>query len=523
MSTPTKIDTLTRSHFAAYALDGVTAREGAAGDFSTILLRNAALAGEAVAIAEIGDGQYVASFTPTALGTYTLVLHDSLTETDSVETFSVSENDIDDVVAAVNAITAHDALVSVTNIESLRAGAVWAPNLVFLRRSTMTPVDPDSIDTLVILEGDGSTEVEEIDGGDLTREELGRYSAEPEQLASAGNYFLRVTFTYSGVEIVDILRIYAAPARGEASGGAGSTTDLARVYTYPASLTAARFNLSDYTAAEVWRRIRDVSAQIEALTKGNIFNGEYGDYLCSGRSRRTVYHPMQLPFVYVESIHLSADRTDHLRDGIFRTPYSSYADPEVASTNWALRGGLIESIKYDFPMGSGNVTVTGAVGKLEPSKFVSTLSASVVGSDSDSVEVEDSAGFAPRDVVDLIGEDNAARVILTSVDRTTHTLYFDALGGDFESIPVGATVRSFGAVPRPVEQVANYLFGVLLREEAANADGVEHIPAGRIRREKTDDYEIEFQIADASATLTGSVRYDLLLLPYMKAIDVRIP
>ena len=90
----------------------------------------------------------------------------------------------------------------------------------------MPPVDPDSIDTLVILEGDGSTEVEEIDGGDLTREELGRYSAEPEQLASAGNYFLRVTFTYSGVEIVDILRIYAAPARGEASGGAGSTTDL---------------------------------------------------------------------------------------------------------------------------------------------------------------------------------------------------------------------------------------------------------------------------------------------------------
>lgn len=523
MSTPAKLNSVTRSHFAAYGLDGVTAREGAAGDFTALLLRNAAVSAEAVTLTEIGDGQYVASFTPVSLGTYTLVLHDSVTDTDSVESFTVSENDIDDVAAAVASITAYDALVSVTDVEALRASTDWAPTLVFLRRSTMTPIDPDSIATLEILEGDGATEVETIDGEDLTRESLGNYVAAPEQLPSAGSYFLRVVFVYAGVEITDILRIYAAPARGEASGGSGSAADLARVYTYPSSLAAARFDLSDYTRAEVWRRIRDVSAQIEALTKGNIFNGEYGDFLCSGRSRRTVYHPLQLPFVYVESVSLSEDRTDHLRDGIFRRPYSSYASPEIASENWALRGGLVESIKYDFPMGSGNVTVTGAIGKLEPSKFVETTSATIVGADSTSVEVEDSAGFSARDVVDIIGEDGAVRVILTSIDRADHVLYFDAVGGEMDAIPSGALVRSFGAVPRPVEQVANYLFGVLLREEAANADGVEHIPVGRIRREKTDDYEIEFQVSDASATLTGSVRYDLLLLPYMKAIDVRIP
>jgi hypothetical protein len=511
------------SHFGLYEADGTTPRTGASADVEVALLRDDEIIDLVVTVEELEAGDYVASFTPDEVGFYTVKLTDTAQAVDIVESFEVSANSLDDVAAAVAAITAHDALVSVTGIETLRASSAWSPNLIFLRRSTMSPIDPDSVTSLEILGGDGSTEVEAIDGEDLERVSLGNYEAAPAQLEAAGTYFLRVTFVYGGTEIVDVLRIYAQPARGEASSSSGSAVDLARVYTYPSSLEAARFDLSDLTQAEVWRRIKDVSAQIEVLTKGNLFNGEYGTFECSGRGRRIVYHPQQHPFVHLESVQLSESRTDHGRDGFFRRPLDSFGSPTIASAKYHLRAGMVEGIRYDFPMGAGNVLVTGAIGKLEPAKYAETLSASEVGADSDSVQVEDSTGFAARDVVDIIGETFAVRVILTSIDRADHVLYYDAVGGEFDAIPAEAVVRTFGAVPRAVEQVANYLFGVLLREEAANADGVEHIPAGRIRRERTDNYEIEFQMAGINETLTGSPKYDLLLLPYMKAIDVRIP
>jgi uncharacterized protein YjbK len=53
-------------------------------------------------------------------------------------------------------------------------------------------------------------------------------------------------------------------------------------------------------------------------------------------------------------------------------------------------------------------------------------------------------------------------------------------------------------------------------------NGQEPVLQGRIRREKTDDYEIEFQISDPNATLTGSKKFDSLLAPYILSSDVRI-
>ena len=50
-----------------------------------------------------------------------------------------------------------------------------------------------------------------------------------------------------------------------------------RIYTTPTSIAQARFNLDGYTAAEVWDMIRDVSAEIDSITR-HLFNGEYGTY-----------------------------------------------------------------------------------------------------------------------------------------------------------------------------------------------------------------------------------------------------
>ena len=523
MSAPAKVGEVVSSHFSMYEADNTTMRAGASADASVTLLLGLAVAAEAVVVTEVTPGEYAATFTPTEVGTYTVIIRDTVRLSDYVESFTVTESSLDDVADAVVAITAHDALVSILGVEGLRASADWTPTVLFLRRSTMTPIDPDSVTTLEILSGDGVTELETIPGGDLIRIALGRFRAAPEQLAAAGQIFLKVTFVYLGAEIVDIARVYVSPARGVASGSSGSAVSLARIYTCPTFLTEAQFDLGDRTPEQVWQLIQDVSAQIEVMTNGNIFNGEYGEYACSGRARRIIYHPHQVPFCKVDLVELDGDRTDHSRDGLFRWTYHACGVETITASRYTLRAGMVESIHRDFPQGALNVTVTGALGSPEPAHYATTLSTTAVGADSDSVDVEDVEDFRVRDVVEMLGATSAVRVIVTSIDVGSGRIFFDAVGGSFDEVEVGATVRTFGQVPRPITLVANYLFGVAMREQDANAAGDEFIPAGRVKRERTDNYEIEFQLGSAADSLTGSPRYDRMLFPYMKPIDVRFP
>lgn len=419
-------------------------------------------------------------------------------------------------------------IASIDGISSLRAGAAWSPVLVILDEATMTPTDLDLVlgvpgAALTVLAGDGTTVVQAVDGSAMTRQAVGRYAVTLDPLPSSGVYFLRVAFIVANVEYLDPVRIMAGPPVTVDAGLVGTAGSLARVYTYPGSLLSAGFDLGDLTPLQVWDAIRDVSAEIEAITKGNIFNGEPGDYACSGRARRVVYHPLQLPFCHLERVSLSQDRTDHLRDGMYRITMSSWQDPVVDEDRYTLRAGMVESIRASFPMGVGNVVVRGAVGTLAPAHHVETTSVTEVGPLSGSVQIADLTGFQPRDVVDVVGVAGAVRVVVKAVDVGTSSLVFDPLGGAFEPVEAGAVVRTYGAVPRQVELVANYLFGVRQREVRANAAGEEFLPAGRIKRERTDDYEIEFQPGSASDSLTGSPKYDQMLIPYLKPIDVRVP
>ena len=415
-------------------------------------------------------------------------------------------------------------IVSATGVDAVRAGSAWAPALVFLTLETMTPADPDSVVTVEVLSGDGQTVIETILGVDLVRTALGRYTVSPAVLAASGIIFLRVTFILNEVELPPaILQIVVLPDLGAVEVASGGNSILARVYTCPAFLAEAQFDFGTRTAAQVWELIRDVSAQIETLTNGNIFNAEYGEYACSGRARRIIYHPHQMPFCKVDLVELDGDRTDHSRDGLFRWTHHAWGIATIEATRYVLRAGMVESIYKDFPQGPLNVTVTGAIGSPQPMHYATTVSTTAVGAGSNSVDVADVAGFSARDVIEVIGEFGAVRTIATSIDTNLGRIFFDAAGGSFDEIEIGATVRTFGQVPRPITLVANYLFGVAMRELDANANGDEFVPVGRIRRERTDNYEIEFQLGNASESLTGSPRYDMMLFPYMKPIDVRFP
>ena len=293
-----------------------------------------------------------------------------------------------------------------------------------------------------------------------------------------------------------------------------------RIYTTPTSIAQARFNLDGYTAAEVWDMIRDVSAEIDSITR-HLFNGEYGTYECDGRGRRIAYHPRGWWFCYVESVTHLFNRTNEEANNRYRDRITFESDKILNPNDYVLKAGLIESVFRDFAGGPRNLSVVGAVGRLEPFHYFASSSTTEVDETSDYVDVVDSSGFQPRDVIDLLADDVSVRVIINRIDRTLNRLFFDPLGAEVV-VPIGADVRTFGATPRAIELVANYFIGVTLRERAANVNGQEPILQGRLRREKTDDYEIEVQISDPNSSLTGSKKFDSLLAPYILSSDVRI-
>lgn len=518
------VGTACHSEFGLYEVDGVTPRAGASADVSTVLLLDGVVAVEAVVVAEVDGtpGWYVATFTPLSAGKYSVVIRDTAFSRDMVESFDVTVNSIDDVAG-------DQYVVSVDAVSGLRALSDWAPILIFLRRNTMSLVDIDQdgngdpVLQVEILSADGATVVETILGAGATRLQAGKYQVVPEQLASSGTYFLRVSYEIDGLGVVDLLRVVAAPPLSDVNGATGVSATIARIYTYPTSLAQAKYDLSALESDEVWHLIRDVSTEIEALTRGNIFNGEYGSYACSARSRRVVYHPLQHWFNCLDEVRIVQENSDRRRDGLYRLLFSTYLSPIVPSTEYTLRAGMVESISRSFPEGTCNVVVKGAIGMLDPAHRAATTSTEGVTAESNSVVVASLTGFAARDVVEVVSDVGAIRFIATGLDVATSSILFDAMGGSFTEIPAGSVVRTFGQVPRGVELVANYLFGVRLRELQSNAAGQEFIPAGRVRRERTDDYEIEFQPLAAADSLTGSPRYDQLLARYLKPIDVRVP
>ena len=118
-------------------------------------------------------------------------------------------------------------------------------------------------------------------------------------------------------------------------------------------------------------------------------------------------------------------------------------------------------------------------------------------------------------VADDIGAQASGRIAIT-----------DRMGGRFipETIPAGATVTTYGKVPRGIEMVANYLVGNALQEIAsrqnANANPID--PA-RIKREETDDYQYElFSASEARSLITGSAKFDTILQAFTRPGGVRI-
>lgn len=507
--------------FALYEADGTTKRAGAAGDIATILTRNAVVSGEAVAIAEIvgAAGEYVATFTPLVVGSYTLVLRDTLFLRDYVETVQAFANDVDDVAAALAALpAAADVVLEVLNVDAVRVGVAFAPVVKFRRKSTLALFDPTPFSKAEVVNGLGEV-LQTILEADIDHDALGVFSFDAAAPVAAGSVFLRFTFQLpgGGIDLIDVVRVRVAAAAGDIAAADGAPSRLERIYTCPTFLTRAGYDLAALDDIVVWDLIRSAAAVIDRYTD-QWFNGEYDTWRLDGRGRPVVEHKSGIPFISIESVEVLDTRTNRENERLTETTWHRGGTGILSVDEYVNRGRALERIYSDFPGGPHNIKLVGALGWVENGREVETESTSELAEGGNFIDIEDAAGFQVRDVVDIVGEDDAVRVILTAVSRAQSRLFFDPIVGLTDAIPATALVRTFGQVPRAVETVANYLFGSLLRDRAAFVAGEEPIAPGAIKREKTDDYEIEYAIntsGDSGATpTTGSARYDQILAQY---------
>ena len=312
-----------------------------------------------------------------------------------------------------------------------------------------------------------------------------------------------------------------------------------RIYTAPLFLQDEGFDLANLTNNQLWSMIRDVSAVVDNLT-GQWFNAEYGTWFFNGRGRELINHPHLVPILRVESVEVLADNTnyrnasfpEHTVDYPFNQSahvghFSYGGTGALAATEYQIQNRMIERIRNPFPGGVKNVQVVGALGWIEDHRYVATTTTAQLTEASTSITVTDVAGFKYRDVVEVVNGNDIIRFIITEINPATNTLTFTTgLGREMTNVTVdaGAVVRTFGQVPRAIESLTNYLLGeaiAAVRARAAGANIV--IDPARIKREETDDYEYElFAPGQAAALVTGSAKYDNILMAFSRPGGVRI-
>jgi len=166
-----------------------------------------------------------------------------------------------------------------------------------------------------------------------------------------------------------------------------------------------------------------------------------------------------------------------------------------------------------------NVGLVGVLGYVDPFKAVATTTVAEVTSNTAEIEVVDASEFEARDVIEIIGTDTVARLMVVSVDYATDTLTVDPGTATLleRDIEADVVLRTWGKVPLPIEKLAHFLYASAVMEYGAFGAGEVPLDPSRIRRERTDDYEYEMFPATGqgvSGGLTGSPKYDVIVRRY---------
>lgn len=297
------------------------------------------------------------------------------------------------------------------------------------------------------------------------------------------------------------------------------------VYATIADLRQAGLADEDvYTDEMLTDRLELAADIIEAVT-GQFFGPMRLVFKANGRGREIVATPERDRIIEIESVQLIAYslvdsiwlESPSVLDGSDYSIQPRFIRLRPFDTGSSPYGRAFRDVRqFRFPNDDQNVLVTGVFGWLDPAeKLEGVLAADLAVGDTELELGEEMAA----EVNDLLLIDGRFWVIVTEVDGTTVTIDPSPKAAAEE-----ASVLRYGKVPRLVRAAAirTVLANINAPGSAAESATLED---GRMRREKTDNYEVEFfegaGTTTAPGTGTGDVVADGYLLRF-RAPSVRI-
>jgi len=286
--------------------------------------------------------------------------------------------------------------------------------------------------------------------------------------------------------------------------------------------------------------IYKVSDSLDQLTR-QFFQPELLIYAASGTNSPVVHHKDLIPILEVEdlSVDYNKTRTNYFdwRTRVFGRNLTVENLLDLTAFELSPDSGfrLLKVLSGNFPIGVGNVIITGAFGWLEDRrKFQTTLASDLSAGDTvvSLTEVINSSGWI--DVGDFVvvelasaTEDRPALLYVDIVQEISGSdlTVDEVIGGPGLPISAGATVRSFGRFPIALTEVMEALVLRAWEDDPNNPN--DDPDEDRLLSERVDNYSYQYESKSVKysrfgglGAITGSVRLDRIIQDYTQPVYV---
>ena len=292
------------------------------------------------------------------------------------------------------------------------------------------------------------------------------------------------------------------------------------VYSSIAQTRALGGGFSTITDSAVYDKIREASAEINRVTE-QWFQPVGVAARTSGRGDSMIHFPDLAPLIRVESLALVYNGDSDFLENFFIERSRRVIRLKGPSESWLTYPYYDYWESREFPKRAGNVLITGFFGWIDSLPEtdiknnvvpVETTTTQDLLNTSTSLTLDSVSSIQAGSCL-LLGDDTLRLkpIFVVSVDRVLGSIAFDALGDYLaETIPSGAKVRVFGAVPRMIRRAAGILAAGYISDlvdAAAGGSGGPSLPSGWSRKvimEKTEDYQYRLS-SSVSGDTSGSI------------------
>lgn len=305
------------------------------------------------------------------------------------------------------------------------------------------------------------------------------------------------------------------------------------VYITQSELVAQKFGpATTLSAPALQRLIREHGRKLDRLLGGHFNHMAFSAAKLDGKGTALVNRTDMLPFIKVNGITIGsapsypAPPQWHLWPGdgdVSNPPRAIEAFGGPCSPRYGVSQRTLN--RYTFPRGGGNVIVDGAWGWIDrsgcPEGGVTTTLTAALTPSSMSMTLADASEIDSMQVLQVAHPDTGRTLNRIAASFSGNVAAIDAYDGVSRfSFPIGSVVTTYGRVPDGIATLmAWFMFNGNEMLDDRERNGTQR-PSESIRREQTDDYEIEFfgpaQLASMGrgGGMTGNSVIDQLLADF---------